>query len=124
MKNADFTLSINISALHIQDESLFDDIAGALIESDFPSKNLEIEITETTLVSSVTDAVKLLNKIKKLGVKIALDDFGTGYASLSNLSELPIDMIKIDKIVSKVIRVISWVKPSFSSENITDSPTR
>jgi len=98
MKNADFTLSINISALHIQDESLFDDIAAALVESDFPSKNLEIEITETTLVSSVTDAVKLLNKIKKLGVKVALDDFGTGYASLSNLSELPIDMIKIDKI--------------------------
>lgn len=98
IRNADFMLSINISALHLQDESLFDDIASALMESDFPSRNLEIEITETTLVSSVTDAVKLLNKIKKLGIKVALDDFGTGYASMSNLSELPIDMIKIDKV--------------------------
>ncbi len=98
LKNSNFILSVNISALHLQDESLFDDIAAALRENDFPSKNLEIEITETSLVSSVANATMLLNKIKKLGIKIALDDFGTGYASLSNLSELPIDLLKIDKI--------------------------
>ncbi|MBQ9981735.1 MAG: bifunctional diguanylate cyclase/phosphodiesterase [Oscillospiraceae bacterium] len=96
--NAEFTLSINISALHLQNESLFEDIAHALKTHNFPSKNLEIEITETSLVSSVANATMLLNKIKKLGIKVALDDFGTGYASLSNLSDLPIDLLKIDKV--------------------------
>ncbi len=98
MSKADFILSINISALHLQNESLFEDVARALKANDFPSKNLEIEITETTLVSSVANATMLLKKIKKLGVKVALDDFGTGYASLSNLSDLPIDLLKIDKV--------------------------
>ncbi len=95
---SDFVLSINISALHLQDESLYDDIAFALQENNFPPKNLEIEITETSLVSSVANATMLLKKIKKLGIGVALDDFGTGFASLSNLSELPIDLLKIDKI--------------------------
>lgn len=95
---SDFVLSVNISALHLQDESLYDDIAFALQENNFPPRNLEIEITETSLVSSVANATMLLKKIKKLGIGVALDDFGTGFASLSNLSELPIDLLKIDKI--------------------------
>lgn len=98
LSRSDFILSINISALHLQNESLFDDIARSLKMHEFPSKNLEIEITETSLVSSVANATMLLNKIKKLGIKVALDDFGTGYASLSNLSDLPIDLLKIDKV--------------------------
>lgn len=98
LSKSDFILSINISALHLQNESLFDDIARSLKMNEFPSKNLEIEITETSLVSSVANATMLLNKIKKLGIKVALDDFGTGYASLSNLSDLPIDLLKIDKV--------------------------
>lgn len=98
LSRSDFILSINISALHLQNESLFDDIACSLRMHEFPSKNLEIEITETSLVSSVANATMLLNKIKKLGIKVALDDFGTGYASLSNLSDLPIDLLKIDKV--------------------------
>lgn len=103
-----FILSINISALHLQSNQLMSDISEAIMESGFPANYLEIEITETSLLSSVSSATELLNRIKMLGVSVALDDFGTGYASLSNLSELPLNLVKIDK--SFMDKMLSDVK--------------
>lgn len=56
-----------------------------------------MEITESTLVSSLIDASTLLNNIHKIGVRISLDDFGTGYSSLNYLTKMPINTLKIDK---------------------------
>ncbi|NJN74953.1 MAG: EAL domain-containing protein, partial [Synechococcaceae cyanobacterium RL_1_2] len=58
---------------------------------------LIIELTETALLHDLQDAVKKLNILRSLGMKIALDDFGTGYSSLAHLRDLPLDIIKIDK---------------------------
>ncbi len=96
--DSQFVLAINVSAQHLQDDSLYNDICKVLDETGFPPECLEIEITETSVISSVDSAAVLLNKIKSLGVKIAMDDFGTGHASMNNLSELPIDLLKIDKV--------------------------
>lgn len=96
--DASFVLAINVSALHLQDDSLYNDICKVLKETNFPPQCLEIEITETSVIASVDSAAVLLKKIKSLGVKIAMDDFGTGHASMNNLSELPIDLLKIDKV--------------------------
>ncbi|MDO5560208.1 MAG: EAL domain-containing protein [Oscillospiraceae bacterium] len=103
-----FILSINISALHLQSDQLMQDISSAIMESGFPANYLEIEITETSVLSSVSRATELLKRIKMLGVSVALDDFGTGYASLSNLSELPLNLVKIDK--SFMDKMLSDVK--------------
>jgi EAL domain-containing protein (putative c-di-GMP-specific phosphodiesterase class I) len=58
---------------------------------------LEIEITESRLMESMDTNVRILDELKKLGIKISLDDFGTGYSSLNYLKALPIDTVKIDK---------------------------
>ena len=95
--SADFIVSVNVSARHITDCGLADEIKALLDETGFPAEMLEIEVTESCFISSVDEAINTLLQIKALGVKIALDDFGTGYASLSYLQRLPIDLLKIDK---------------------------
>lgn len=90
-------LSLNISAIHICDPNFADYIKEALEDSGFPSKNLEMEITEYSYVQSQEIASLTISKLKELGVKIALDDFGTGYSSMAMFSSLPLDIIKIDK---------------------------
>jgi EAL domain-containing protein (putative c-di-GMP-specific phosphodiesterase class I) len=62
-----------------------------------PPRYLAIEITETSLIQDINNAVNILNRIHCRGISIALDDFGTGYSSLSYLQKLPIDTLKIDR---------------------------
>ncbi|PYG87621.1 diguanylate cyclase (GGDEF)-like protein [Ruminiclostridium sufflavum DSM 19573] len=90
-------LSVNISVLHLLNKGFLDEILQILDETGFPPDNLEIEITESVFISSISKAVDILKELKKLGIRIALDDFGTGYSSLSYLTKLPIDILKIDK---------------------------
>ncbi|MCI5903797.1 MAG: bifunctional diguanylate cyclase/phosphodiesterase [Oscillospiraceae bacterium] len=97
LSGPDFVVSVNVSARHITDSGLADELKALLDETGFPAERLEVEITESCFISSVDEAINTLLQIKKLGVKIALDDFGTGYASLSYLQKLPIDLLKIDK---------------------------
>jgi len=97
-KTPDVLLSINISASHLIDPCFIDDLDGIIAETQFPPENLELELTESVFVESIDRAKDVMNKIKKRGIHIALDDFGTGYSSLGYLNELPIDLLKIDKI--------------------------
>ncbi len=66
-------------------------------ETGIPPRRLEVEITETALVSDLETAKAALEALQTAGVSIALDDFGTGYSSLYHLRELPFDKIKIDR---------------------------
>lgn len=90
-------VSINISSVQINRPGFVEFISETLEETGLPAQYLDIEITESTLVSSITDATALLQDLRKLGVKISLDDFGTGYSSLNYLTSMPIDTLKIDK---------------------------
>jgi EAL domain-containing protein (putative c-di-GMP-specific phosphodiesterase class I) len=65
--------------------------------ANFNPSNLKIEITESSYIKDFDEAIKVMDKLKSIGVKIALDDFGTGYSSLSYLARLPSDLLKIDK---------------------------
>lgn len=95
--SAPLIISINVSAKNIGNQKFPDKVKAILEETGFPASSLEIEITEYCLVQSLDTAAENLKKLKEMGMKIALDDFGTGYASLSNLSGLPVDLLKIDK---------------------------
>ncbi len=95
--NPDLIVSVNISANHLQKPGYADYVLRTLKENDFPNANLEIEITETVFATAIETVKEALEKLRENGVKVALDDFGTGYASLSYLSQLPVNLLKIDK---------------------------
>lgn len=96
-KYSDIILSVNVSAKHISKKGFPLAVEHILSETGFPAEQLEIEITEYCLAGSVDTTIQNMNELRKLGIKIALDDFGTGYASLSYLSRLPVNLLKIDK---------------------------
>lgn len=90
-------VAINVSPKQLYDDSIVDYIGLALEKYNLNSKFLEIEITENVLIGNSEYTIKLLNKLRDLGLLISLDDFGTGYSSLSYLSYIPVNKVKIDK---------------------------
>jgi EAL domain-containing protein (putative c-di-GMP-specific phosphodiesterase class I) len=92
-----FYVSVNISARHLHDPGMVDDVVHALDASGLPARSLLIEVTESALVQDLDPAGPVLGELKALGVRLAIDDFGTGYSSLARLSTFPIDVVKIDK---------------------------
>lgn len=93
----ELSLAINLAPQQIENELLADEISSVLQETGFAPERLQIEITEHALVNDLSTAKHVINSLNALGVKVALDDFGTGYSSLFHLSELPINVIKIDR---------------------------
>lgn len=96
-------LAINISACHLSQGKLSNSVEQMLQRYNLAGHCLEIELTESSFISSFSQAKKELQQLKKMGVRIALDDFGTGYSALSYLTKLPIDTLKIDaSFIAKV----------------------
>lgn len=91
------TIAVNVSAHQFQRNELHQQIADTLLSSGFPAKLLELEMTESALMTQHERAVGMLTGLKALGVRLAIDDFGTGYSSLAYLKSFPIDVLKIDK---------------------------
>lgn len=92
-----WTLAINISAHQLYDKSLESDLLDNLTKNNLQTSDIVLEITETALIRDISEAIKLISQLKKLGFAIALDDFGTGFSSLSYLDQLPLDVLKIDR---------------------------
>ena len=90
-------VSINISGKHITNKGFIEAVIDSLSETNFPPKNLKIEITESSYIRHIDEAAQVVQRLKTLGIKTALDDFGTGYSSLNYLSKMAVDMLKIDK---------------------------
>lgn len=91
-------LSVNMSPEFLMDEELISHVKTLLAKYTFNPKRIQIEITENVFINSFDAAVKVMKQLKELGFSIALDDFGKGYSSLSYLKQLPIDVLKIDKL--------------------------
>ena len=89
--------SINLSARQMRDKKLVSLFEELLSENEFGAENIELEITETSLIDNTEECIELLNRLKKMGFTISIDDFGKGYSSLSYLKQLPVDLIKIDQ---------------------------
>jgi diguanylate cyclase (GGDEF)-like protein/PAS domain S-box-containing protein len=90
------TASVNMSALSLRDMSIVDFIIDALRRHGMPPRCLCMEITETAVLESLSVTRELLQALRMSGVRVALDDFGVGMTSLSQLRELPVDVLKID----------------------------
>lgn len=88
-------MAVNLSARQLQKEGLLKDIADSLEKTGLPPELLELEITESVLMSG--DVVATLDRLTAIGVGLSVDDFGTGYSGLSYLARLPVDRLKIDR---------------------------
>ena len=90
-------VAVNLSPRQFREDGLVEHIEVALEENDVPPALLGFEITESTVMDNLDDAVAKLNELKAIGIKLSLDDFGTGHSSLARLRELPVDYLKIDQ---------------------------
>ena len=111
------TCAVNISAKQFLRSNLVNLIKDILNETQLDPKYLELELTETILMEDIEKTVNILNRLKKMGVKISIDDFGTGYSSLSYLKQFPIDTLKIDQSFISPIKADS-VDKNFTIANI------
>jgi diguanylate cyclase (GGDEF)-like protein len=109
-QNAGFShlrIAVNLSSRQFSQIDLRHQLVAILMETGLDPKYIELELTESMLVHNTEVAIRRLNALKSLGVKIAIDDFGTGYSSLSYLQQFPFDILKIDRCFI---------------QNITDNP--
>ena len=90
-------VAVNVSAVQFRQEGFRDLIKQVLSETGLDPALLELELTESVLLSNADVVFKVLQDLKEMGVKLAIDDFGTGYSSLSYLRQFPVSKIKIDR---------------------------
>ncbi|MCL1050767.1 EAL domain-containing protein [Shewanella abyssi] len=93
----DGRVAVNLSSKQFALPDLQQRIESILRLTQLPAANLELEITEGTVIREPEKAIKVMQQLSKMGVSLALDDFGTGYSSLSYLKRFPIHTLKIDK---------------------------
>ncbi len=90
-------VSVNLSPAQFMRSDVVKDVRDALVQSRFPARRLELEITENVMLNDIDGALGHMNALKELGVRLNMDDFGTGYSSLGYLRTYPFDGLKIDK---------------------------
>ena len=100
---------VNLSALQFSREGLADHVEALLTHSGISSRQLGLEMTESSLISDRSTALGVLGNLRRLGVSLLMDDFGTGYSSLNHLHSFPFDVLKIDR--SFVSRMIEGEQP-------------
>jgi EAL domain-containing protein (putative c-di-GMP-specific phosphodiesterase class I) len=93
----ELTVSVNLSPRQFQQRNLVHVVENSLVKSGLPAERLQIEITETMLMSNSEDVLHKLEKMRELGVRISIDDFGTGFCSFSYLLQYQVDRLKIDQ---------------------------
>jgi diguanylate cyclase (GGDEF)-like protein/PAS domain S-box-containing protein len=90
-------VAVNVSAEQLHDHSFVSTLVSAMSQSGLPPYRLELEVTESLFMREGTNAIKVLDQVLALGVRLALDDFGTGYSSLGYLSKTKFSNIKVDR---------------------------
>jgi EAL domain-containing protein (putative c-di-GMP-specific phosphodiesterase class I) len=88
---------VNLSARQFSRQGLADHVEALLLESGISSRQLGLEMTESSLIPNVGTAIEALGTLRRLGISLLMDDFGTGYSSLNYLHSFPFDVLKIDR---------------------------
>lgn len=103
----DIKIAVNFSVMQFKNARILPIIANAVASAGIIPSRLEIEVTESVLISEDDIVLAMLSAVHHLGVRIALDDFGTGYSSLSRLGKVPFDRIKIDQSFTRDLLINS-----------------
>jgi EAL domain-containing protein (putative c-di-GMP-specific phosphodiesterase class I)/CheY-like chemotaxis protein len=94
---AELAMSVNVSPRQLYSDDLVDIVQEALRSTGIDPRCLILEVTETAMTDDTDSAIRILSRLKALGVRMAIDDFGVGASSLARLRRLPVDIVKIDK---------------------------
>jgi diguanylate cyclase (GGDEF)-like protein/PAS domain S-box-containing protein len=126
-------ITVNVSSRQLMQQNFLRIVEQAVQDAGLTPNDLRLEITETALMDSPTEAAKLLRELREFGVKIYLDDFGCGFSSLSHLHQLPVDALKIDRsfvkslvlpdrpaIVESILALARTLKTSVVAEGIEE----
>lgn len=96
-------VAINVSAIQLHQPDFAEHLLNQLAHYQIPAYLLQIELTESVLMGNMEGTIPQLKKIRKKGVLVSIDDFGTGYSNLSYLPNLPVDILKIDRVFISVL---------------------
>ncbi|TGK56224.1 GGDEF domain-containing protein [Leptospira wolffii] len=97
-------ISVNLSAKQLEDPTITKKVLAGLEKNSLEASDIELEITESSLITNMNSALEILSELHSWGVALALDDFGTGYSSLSYLSKIPLRTLKVDQsFVRKIL---------------------
>lgn len=107
-------LAVNLSPLQFKSD-IVHTVRDVLDSTQLPAENLELEITETTFIHNIDDAIQVMHQLQRMGICVSMDDFGTGYSSLANLDRFPIQKLKIDKAF------VHKISPYDEEPNLADS---
>jgi diguanylate cyclase (GGDEF)-like protein len=92
-----YSVAVNVAPQQLVQPSFIEDVMDILMETGIDPARLELEITEASIIDDQAHTLKVMHKLKAIGIRIAMDDFGTGYSSLATLQAFPFDKIKIDR---------------------------
>jgi diguanylate cyclase (GGDEF)-like protein/hemerythrin-like metal-binding protein/PAS domain S-box-containing protein len=111
INNPPLVISVNVSFVSLANrgEELYHFLRQELMNSGVSAHRLKLEVTESSLVQDAAEVIKVFIRLKELGIKVALDDFGTGYSSFAYLKALPLDIVKIDRLL---VRTLEWDQKS------------
>lgn len=90
-------IAVNISSRQFEPETLVATVSKALLAAGLHGSDMELELTESLVMQNPEQAIKVLDELKEMGLRLAIDDFGTGHSSLSYLQRFPVDRLKIDQ---------------------------
>lgn len=132
------TLAVNLSPVQFRRGDVEAVIERALAQSGLDPRQLELEVTESTLVQDTANFMQTLQRIKAMGIRLSIDDFGTGYSNLSYLQRFAVDKLKIDQsfvrrllngekdvaMVSAIIQLAKSLNLTVTAEGVEDVETR
>jgi len=95
------SVAVNLTARQFRDEQLLSYVTSILAATGLDPHLLELELHESLLIRDVESTVRILTRLKAMGIRIAVDDFGIGYSSLAMLHKFPLDTIKIDRSITR-----------------------
>ena len=96
-RHGSLRVCVNLSARQFSRAGLADHVEALLLQSGISSRQLGLEMTESSLIPNIQIALEVLGSLRKLGVSLLMDDFGPGYSSLNHLHSFPFDVLKIDR---------------------------
>jgi len=97
MAGYDLRVSVNISAASLRDDELPDKIAALIARREVHPGHVTLEITEDSFIADPEQALRVLERLRALGVELSIDDFGTGFSSLTYIRRLPVSELKLDR---------------------------